>query len=362
MNRRQFLLAGAAWAAWPRAAAGSDTTLSQLLERYAAERHLPGLAAIGVTQDGAQRMEAFGLADVSTGRAMGPNTRFYLGSVSKVLTSLLVLRLRDAGKLDLEAKAQRWVLGLDGRVRVHHLLSHSAGLPREGPGEYWFNGRFPETGALLKFAAQPLDFAPGSRARYSSVGYALLGHIASRVHGGSFAAALKHWVLAPLGMTDTRCEDGTADPRLAMGYAPQAGPLPSAQAPFHGLGAQPVVGRLPRNYHGARAMTPAFGIRSTMQDMGKLAAGLLGKGILSPASREDLRQVRAQGDGVGRSLGFRVTELEGRVCLRHDGWFAAHRCHLAWLMDGGEVWAAFGNADDARPAKLVNRILASKRW
>ena len=90
--------------------------------------------------------KAFGVADVSTGRALTPRHRLRAASHSKSFTAAGVMKLREAGVLRLDDPAGRYVDGLHPSVAattLTQLLSHSAGMIRDGAaaGNFWIAGR-----------------------------------------------------------------------------------------------------------------------------------------------------------------------------------------------------------------------------
>ncbi|MDX2285603.1 MAG: serine hydrolase domain-containing protein [Bacteroidia bacterium] len=110
-----------------------------------------------------------GYADPLRLRPMPAQQHFVIGSVSKQITAVLILRLADAGLLDLHAPARRCDPALPAwadSVTAHQLLTHTAGVQGYG---------------------QPLAFPPGSRFAYSGLGYEVLGRMAEQAGGRSYA-------------------------------------------------------------------------------------------------------------------------------------------------------------------------------
>jgi CubicO group peptidase (beta-lactamase class C family) len=169
---------------------------------------------------------AFGEANVSWGVPNSPETRFWIASVTKQFTAALVLQLVEAGEIELDAPITRYLpdypAAQGDRVTVHHLLSHTGGVPehtsRPGFGDMMRDPTTP-TDFLEVFSGEPLDFEPGTEFRYSNSGYFLLGTIIEAVTGQTYAEALRQRLLAPLGLEDSGYADGaTVYDRLATGY------------------------------------------------------------------------------------------------------------------------------------------------
>jgi CubicO group peptidase (beta-lactamase class C family) len=151
---------------------------------------------------------AFGPADRGDGRPVRPETRFDLGSIYKLFTSTAVLRLIQDGRLGLGDAVGKHVEGLDAaiaeRVTVQHLLRHRSGL-----GDYLTDPSFEADPKRFRRPAdylaltrgQALAFEPGTRTRYSNMGFVLLGAIIEAVTGGDYHDVVDMLVFRPAGMT-----------------------------------------------------------------------------------------------------------------------------------------------------------------
>jgi CubicO group peptidase (beta-lactamase class C family) len=239
-------------------------------------------------------------------------------------------------------------------IQVAHLLAHASGLEREGNFGYWFNAKFPDERALANYlATTDLQSAPGESVSYSNIGYAALGPVIARASGQSYDGALLDKVFKPLGMDSS----GTLEPgsELSAGYSPVNRVIPNEERPFAGLGRYVGTRRI-REYHNAKAMTPAFGAYTSSYDLSRLARMLLGYGgdkVLSADMRSRLLTAQAG----GRGLGIRLARYEGRPVARHSGWFAAHRTHLLLDLRSGIAVVLMANSDSASPANIAEALL-----
>jgi D-alanyl-D-alanine-carboxypeptidase/D-alanyl-D-alanine-endopeptidase len=181
----------------------------RLFEDFRLDAHIPGLI-YGVVVDGqVTHMAASGVQDLESRRPVTPDTLFRLASMTKVFTALTVLKLRDDGRLRLDALVEDYVPELKGwkyptadspRIRVRDLLSHSGGFVTDDP---WGDRQTPLPEAdftrMLKTGV-PFTRAPGLTYEYSNFGYALLGRIIANVSRRSYAEAVDAALLRPLGM------------------------------------------------------------------------------------------------------------------------------------------------------------------
>lgn len=334
-------------------AASGPADLQALLDHFRDAQDVPGVSAVVVRQDEVLFAGASGVADLDSALPMSADSVFYIGSLSKVLTAVLVLQLVEAEQLSLDST----VAGI-GRnsipVTITHLLTHSSGLQREGDFGYWFTADFPDNGALEQYlATAELRTPPGAALHYSNIGYAALGPVIMQASKQIYGDALRTRVLGPLSMNESGA-NGPAE-GVTNGYTPRDRILPSPERPFAGVGER-VGRRHVRMYHNARAMSPAFGAFSSARDMGILARFLLGnegEDVLSQAMRSRMHERQASGWG----LGLKIRRLTSRKVTRHDGWFAAHRTHLLLDVENGMGVVVMANSDNATPGLIADALL-----
>lgn len=338
-------------------AATGGANFQATLDQIRVAQEVPGVSAV-VTHEGEVMFAgASGVADLETGRKMTPDTVLYAGSLTKIFTAVMTLQLIEKGELALDDVVPGIAIESPMRkvdIQIAHLLTHSSGLEREGNFNYWFNADFPDERALADYlAAADLQSAPGESVSYSNVGYAALGPVIAGASGQSYDDALLNNVFKPLGMDAS----GTLEPgkQLAAGYSAVNRVIPNETRPFAGLGRKVGTRRI-REYHDAKAMTPAFGAYTSSTDLGRLARMLLGYGgdeVLSVDMRSQLFTAQAG----KRGLGIRLARYKGRPVARHGGWFAAHRTHLLLDLGSGVAVAVMANSDSASPEKFAEALL-----
>ncbi|MFE9423660.1 serine hydrolase domain-containing protein [Kitasatospora sp. NPDC006697] len=297
-----------------------------------------------------------GARSMIDGHAPGTDVQFRIGSVTKPLTAVLVLRLRDEGLLDLADPLEQHLPGTAaGGATVRELLSHTAGLATEPPGPWWerTDGSLrPGLADLLE--EQPFRHPAGERFHYSNAGFALLGALVERLRGQPWAEALRQEVLEPLGMTRT----------TPLPQAPHAGGF--AVHPWADvMTAEPLTdtGR----------MAPAGQLWSTAADLGRLAAFLScgttfgNDKVLSAQTLAEMRRPAAAPDGdwtEGYGLGLQLRREHGRLLFGHTGSVPGFRAAL-WACEEEDVAAvvlanATSGAAPGRVAADLLRIVADR--
>ncbi|HEU5030382.1 MAG TPA: serine hydrolase domain-containing protein [Spirillospora sp.] len=231
---------------------------------------VPGVAAVTSRDGRPARRTAAGLADIPARRAMRPDDRFRIASITKTFVAAVVLQLVTEHKLALDQP----IAGLlpepvpnAGQITVRELLDHTSGLfeysddPRFDPGA-------PSTPAQLiaLSAAHAPYFAPGTGFYYSSTNYIVLGEIVHRLTGRPIQDEVRARLIRPLHLTGTTFPTATTvAPRQARGYV-FAAPLPPRSGP-----ATDVTTRTSAGAAGAAA-----GMVSTGADVDRFLGALLG--------------------------------------------------------------------------------------
>ena len=365
MNRRDILGMGAralaCAAAGPlvmsevRAAGASRyepsfALLDRYIEQYLLDMNAPGLTLALADASGVQRVAAYGLGNLALKRALDVNELFHIGSITKSFTALVLLQLKDEGKLDLDKPIAAYLpsLKLDAATRpitAHDLLTHGAALP-DGP-------LFPANPALRHRATA----APGTFFHYCNMGFETLGLLIETLDKRSYADSVRTRILVPLGMTSTEPVI-TFDilPRLADSYLealndrpyPRQGPL--APAP-------------------AIVMTAASGsIASTARDMGSYLTMLINRGrsgsarIASEAAFKlfSSAHIAAEEFGPGASYGYgiAVDTIDGHARLRHTGGMVSFASALEVDLDSGVgVFASVNSMQGYRPRPVAGYAL-----
>ncbi|MCL9761188.1 beta-lactamase family protein [Frankia sp. AiPa1] len=243
------------------------------------------------------------------GARPGPDTQYRIGSITKTFTAVLVMRLRDEGRLALADPLDRHLPGTAvGDRTIADLLSHLAGITAETPPPWWERVAGTEHPDLADVIGPgPHRFRPGRRHHYSNVGFAVLGALVAHKRATSWAQAMRDELLTPLGLTRTTLLPVAPH---AQGYAvhPHADVL------------------LPEPAHDAGVMAPAGQLWSTTTDLVRWSAVLGGHtdAVLSLDTVAEMREPAAvEGDSgqwqLGAGLGLQLIRRDGEVFVGHGG-------------------------------------------
>ena len=155
--------------------------------------------------------QSYGPANMEWRQKNIDGSKFRLGSLTKVMTAMLILTLAQDGKIDLQKHITDYLpnyrLDTGSRITVAQLLDHSSGLPN-----YTDLPDFPHLISRIKLPTQEfirrycetdLLFPPGTSYAYSNTGYFLLGAISEAVTGQTYDLNMRQYIFKPLGMNDS---------------------------------------------------------------------------------------------------------------------------------------------------------------
>ncbi len=155
--------------------------------------------------------KGLGLADMEWNVPNQPDTKHRLGSITKQFTSMLIMQLVEQGKLKLDVPISTYLQDYPkkngGIITIHHLLTHTSGIPNMTAFPGFYKDIMPNSYNPLQlvnlFADSTLLFKPGERFDYSNSGYILLGYIIEKVTGKSYEQVLQENIFTPLKMNNT---------------------------------------------------------------------------------------------------------------------------------------------------------------
>lgn len=202
--------------------------IDEIFKKHAEENHFPAIV-YGIVLEG-DLVHTFntGYANIESEISASSNSAFRVASMTKSITAMAILKLRDEGKLELDDPASLYVPEMTNidyltedapEITIRHLLTHASGFPEDNAwGDRQLDSSDEE---LLDIYNEGIYFSdiPGTGYEYSNIGFSTLGLIIKEVSGQSYQKYIHENILAPSGMTDTFWEySEVPGGQLALGY------------------------------------------------------------------------------------------------------------------------------------------------
>jgi serine beta-lactamase-like protein LACTB len=343
-------------------------TSRQLLDRRDDGRTAGLCIAVAVDQTIAYS-ESFGYADLEWRLPVARTTRFRIGSVAKLLTSIGLGVLVERGEIDLDASIERYApYPVRGKVvTIRQLAAHTAGIPQYGdglppdanvppgadPAFYARDAavhRYPSlTAAIGKYRDRPLLFEPGTRYHYSSFGWNLIGAAIEQVTGRLFVDFMRENVLEPVGMAHTVEDD-------SQRIIPERTGFYSAQPDGSFVNAPHVDNS---------DVYPGGGYLSTAEDLVRLGLALRRGKPITPTTwavlREPIELRDPQNPDRRSGLGWRTKKVADREVAGHSGRHLG--CQAMFGMTEGPLpltYAILANCTTPKSQQNVDAVIENE--
>lgn len=334
-----------------------DGKLDRLLLQYMRRYQPPGMAVGIVRRQKLIYSRGIGVRSVTDRAPVTPDTLFNMASVSKLFVAAAVMKLVEAGRLNLDKPVIKYLpyFKLAGKgyhkITLRHILSHQSGLP---PGPTRLPRIQAESGGLRKYVrnlrTESLMASPGKEWHYSNTGFNILGEVIARVSGMTFEDYIKENILDPLGMYRSTFRQEFA----------AAGMVSSAHVK---MGPEKIgIVRLPRC-----SGTPSCGLYSSIRDMARWAAAVLNRErfrerrIMKPSSfdrlTEPLRVTGLGGTEALIGLSWFLGHYRGHRIMGHSGHVAGFKSHFLILPDDSIALIILINADYPPLSQITTPLL-----
>ena len=298
---------------------------------------------------------AFGHADLGAGEKLTPRHRFRVASHSKSFTAAAIMKLREQDRLKLDDAADKYVKGLHPEIAaatISQLLSHTAGIFRDGVDAPYWAGRAPfsSEARIRKDLKLPPAIAANTRLKYSNHGFALAGLVIEAITGEAYATWLTREILGPAGLAETTPDVPLpAKAKLARGHSGKA--LLGRRLAFPGDAS-------------THALAAATGFVSTAADLVKFFSQLAPNAktsVLSAASRREMTRAQWRDAfspiDTGYGLGIMSGSFAGWDWFGHSGGFQGYLTRTAVVPAHDIAVSVLTNAADGMPALWLDGIL-----
>jgi len=206
-------------------AAKVHAVITEMGGKAAADPEIPGLSIAVLQKGGAEPVTAaFGTACIENATPLTPESRFKIGSVTKVFTAALIHSYIEEGKLAYDTPISRFFPGFPngGAITVRNLLEHSSGIVdmlRLAPVYNNMAKNWTPEELIAMAGEQPLRFQPGTQQEYSNTGFLMLACICEQITGKRYDELVRGMFVDKLGMKSLVVgDDQTIVPHLSCGY------------------------------------------------------------------------------------------------------------------------------------------------
>ena len=313
--------------------------IDQLMRAYQALDQFSGslLVARG---DSIILKKGYGLDNREWNVPATPGTRFRIASLTKQFTGMLIMQLKQAGLLELNAPVSTYLKwyprSIGDRVTIHQLLTHTAGIPNFTGKKNFFAEVSPHAFStrdfVEKYCTDSLEFEPGTRYSYSNTGYYLLGAIIESITGKPFATVLRQQILDVVHMPNSGAEDpAMIVSDMASGYEHPYGTWQKAA------------------YINLRATIGAAGnMYATVEDLYRWDRALYKDQLLNAENRKLFFTPFLNGYAYGLGVvKIRIgNEKDSVLLMAHTGGINGFRAKILRIIDSREVIIACSNTSD----------------
>lgn len=325
----------------------ASTQIDSLLTQMVDNQQFSG--SVLVAQNGQTLLaKGYSQANWDTQTPNLPDTRFYLGSLTKAFTAMAILMLQEQGKLHVQDHLCAYIANCPPPwqpVSIQELLTHTSGIPQLDDTQ--LSNASPEAW-IASFANAPLQFTPGSEFQYCSICYQILGYVVQQVSGMPYRQFIEQMILDPLQMTETGFD-------VNAYYAPAIGAIGyeswQVKAPRLGFQADP-------------QWTFLFGsglLYSTINDLYRWDQALYTTKLVSQQTLDQIFTPYVNATlfpGSTYGYGWFITQapVQGHRLIWHDGVIDGFRNYIGRAVDDGVTVIILSNLTTLDAITLGHQI------
>lgn len=327
--------------------------LTPLLKRAIRKYNVPGASIAILKNDRLMTTAVAGVTNLDTRVPVTPDTVFQIGSITKPITTTLVMQLVDEGKVDLDTPIVNYLpefrvadLAVSRRVTARHFLSHQSGID----GDLFVDsGRGDECVERLmdKATMVPSLFPIGEKISYCNLGFAVLGRLIEVMTGQSWDEALRTRLFEPLGM-----KHAFSQPEMALRFRCAVGHVPSqrkrgtwyvARVPYLAFG-QKAAGSTPTMSAENLLRFAAMHMRGGRNESGDKV--LTAKSVRAMQTRQIKTPKHTPYAVTHWGLGWMLADWAGHKLYGHDGATIGQNAFLRILPEKDIAVAMLTNGGD----------------
>ena len=325
--KSKFFSAAIALLAMAQLFAQSDK--SQLDNYFTAiEKNDKFMGNVMLSKDGkALYSRSVGFADAATKQKLDADTKFRIGSITKMFTAALTLKAVEEKKIRLDQKLSQYfpsVVNAD-KITIEQLLGHRTGINNfTNDDDYpsWESVRKSKDEMIALISSRPSEFEPGSKAGYSNSNYVLLSYILESIYKKSYAEILSEKILKPLKLSNTS-------------YGSKINASKNEARSYSNDGSWSLSGETDMSIPSG-----AGAIVSTTADLTKFIESLFSGKIISTENVEKMKNIR-EGYGLGM---FRFP-FDGKSGFGHTGGIDGFRSMLTYFPESKITYVMLSNGE-----------------
>lgn len=290
------------------------------------------------------------------------NSQFRTGSVTKMFTAVVILKLVEQGKFTLEDNLADLLPTVNGKIpqsekiTVRHLLAHLSGIfdpPNESnryQTEIINNPKGMYAMSLSEIMetyvyGENLNFTPGTNYSYSNTNYWLLGDIAERITGKSIELLMGEMIFAPLQLTNTYIEKRD-DSNVIRGYA---------DLYSNGILTDVTLWDKAEGDAGADG-----GLISTAEDLYKFMDGLFGGALISDIALEEMKRIQlpsCASPDCEYGLGLEIWRTSAGIAYGHNGSLAGIEANVLYYENNNSISVLYKNNGNGSDKSWLDTIM-----
>lgn len=332
------------------------------LKEYQRRTHAPGAVLAITKKDERPWIGASGFSNLEHRSPMSTNTQFRTGSITKMFTATVILRMAEQGKLRLDDPLSVLLPECKGKIQqtdkitVRHLLAHLSGIvdPPNENMQYQADiindpkrmQNMSVDDKLAKYVyGEKLKFSPGSNYSYSNTNYWLLGKIAEKLAGKNIQTLMKEYIFEPLNMQDSYL-DIRDDRNVARGYAElySDGKLFDVTTWDRAEGDGEADG----------------GLISTAKDLQLFITGLFSNRLVSAATLQEMKRIQLKGcdsPGCEYGLGLEIWRTAVGRAYGHNGGLAGIEANVLYYEDTGDTSVLYKNNGNGSDKSFLEKLI-----
>lgn len=333
--------------------------MSWFIEKQMREQGIVGLSVALVDDQRIVWQQGFGYADKANKIPATPQTRYRAGSISKLFNAMAVMKLVEAGKMNLDVPLRTYLpdfkiksrFGDTDGITPRTILSHHSGLPGDRVDRMWTAKPVPFTNRVIELQDEYVAYPPNTLMSYSNLGITLLGHAVQDMAGEEYSQHIDKVLLNPMGMSDSRFERALRGEQSAKAYINGKEVL---ETPLNDL--------------------PAGALNTTVEDLARLGMMVNNQGKLNGIQvlKKDTLDLMMQPQNenipldLGQKMGLGWFIMDGPLAgqepvYNHDGGTIAHRTSFIVAPKSKLAVVVFSNSYSADSQKIAVELL-QKAW